>query len=71
MPARQLRALPEGHDGRLVALTGYGPEGDREKTAPRASTSTSPSRWPPQAVEALLARVPRGRITSRVASGSC
>ena len=31
--ARSLRALPEGRAVVLVALTGYGQPGDREKTA--------------------------------------
>jgi CheY-like chemotaxis protein len=56
--ARQLRALPEGHDVRLVALTGYGTEADREKTRAAGFDAHLAKPVDPQAVEKLLARVP-------------
>jgi PAS domain S-box-containing protein len=54
--ARQLRALPEGHDVRLVALTGYGTEADREKTRAAGFDVHLAKPVDPQAVETLLAR---------------
>ena len=54
---RQLRALPEGRDVRLVALTGYGTESDREKTRAAGFDVHLAKPVDPQAVEALLARV--------------
>ena len=56
--ARQLRALPEGHDVRLVALTGYGTEADREKSRAAGFDVHLAKPVDPQAVEALLARGP-------------
>jgi PAS domain S-box-containing protein len=55
--ARQLRALPEGHDVRLVALTGYGTEADREKTRAAGFDVHLAKPVDPHAVETLLARV--------------
>jgi PAS domain S-box-containing protein len=55
--ARQLRALPEGRDVRLVALTGYGTDADREKTRAVGFDVHLAKPVDPQAVEALLARV--------------
>ena len=54
---RQLRALPEGRDVRLVALTGYGTESDREKTRAAGFDVHLAKPVDPQAVDALLARV--------------
>jgi CheY-like chemotaxis protein len=55
--ARQLRAVPEGRDVRLVALTGYSTDADREKTRAVGFDVHRAKPVDPQAVEALLARV--------------
>jgi len=53
--ARQLRAMPQAHDVRLVALTGYGTEADRERTRVAGFDVHLAKPVDPQAVETLLA----------------
>jgi PAS domain S-box-containing protein len=53
--ARRLRAMPEGRDVRLVAVTGYGTEADRERTRAAGFDLHLAKPVDPHAVEALLA----------------
>ena len=53
--ARRLRAMPEARDVRLVALTGYGTEADREQTRAAGFDVHLAKPVDPHAVEALLA----------------
>ena len=53
--ARQLRAMPEARDVRLVALTGYGTEADRERTRAAGFDVHLAKPVDPHAVESLLA----------------
>ena len=53
--ARRLRAMPEARDVRLVALTGYGTEADRERTRAAGFDVHLAKPVDPQAVETLLA----------------
>jgi len=53
--ARRLRATPEGRDVRLVAVTGYGTEADRERTRAAGFDLHLAKPVDPHAVEALLA----------------
>jgi two-component system CheB/CheR fusion protein len=53
--ARRLRAMPEGRDVRLVAVTGYGTEADRERTRAAGFDLHLAKPVDPPAVEALLA----------------
>ena len=52
--ARRLRAMPEGRDVRLVAVTGYGTEADRERTRAAGFDLHLAKPVDPHAVEALL-----------------
>jgi CheY-like chemotaxis protein/anti-sigma regulatory factor (Ser/Thr protein kinase) len=52
--ARRLRTMPEARDVRLVALTGYGTEADREKTRAAGFDVHLAKPVDPQAVETLL-----------------
>jgi PAS domain S-box-containing protein len=52
--ARRLRAMPEARDVRLVALTGYGTEADRERTRAAGFDVHLAKPVDPQAVETLL-----------------
>ncbi len=53
--ARRLRAMPEARDVRLVALTGYGTEADRERTRAVGFDVHLAKPVDPHAVESLLA----------------
>lgn len=53
--ARRLRAMPEARDVRLVAVTGYGTEADRERTRAAGFDVHLAKPVDPQAVETLLA----------------
>lgn len=53
--ARQLRAMPEARDVRLVALTGYGTEADRARTRAAGFDVHLAKPVDPHAVESLLA----------------
>ena len=53
--ARQLRAMPEARDVRLVALTGYGTEADRERARAAGFDVHLAKPVDPHAVESLLA----------------
>jgi len=53
--ARRLRAMPEARDVRLVALTGYGTEADRERTRAAGFDVHLAKPVDPHAVETLLA----------------
>ena len=65
--ARRLRAMPEARDVRLVALTGYGTEADRERTRAAGFDVHLAKPVDPHAVESLLAseRPGPGRLTGR------
>jgi PAS domain S-box-containing protein len=52
--ARRLRAMPEARDVRLVAVTGYGTEADREQTRAAGFDVHLAKPVDPHAVEALL-----------------
>ena len=52
--ARRLRAMPEARDVRLVAITGYGTEADREQTRAAGFDVHLAKPVDPHAVEALL-----------------
>jgi len=52
--ARRLRAMPEARDVRLVAVTGYGTEADREQTRAAGFDVHLAKPVDPRAVEALL-----------------
>ena len=53
--ARRVRAMPEARDVRLVALTGYGTEADRERTRAAGFDVHLAKPVDPHAVESLLA----------------
>jgi len=53
--ARRLRTMPEARDVRLVALTGYGTEADRERTRAAGFDVHLAKPVDPHALESLLA----------------
>jgi CheY-like chemotaxis protein len=65
--ARRLRAMREARDVRLVALTGYGTEADRERTRAAGFDVHLAKPVDPHAVESLLvSSLPGpGRLTGR------